>query len=190
MNAFDEHLEELLQTVLEARANFDIWWIYANNETCSQYGDVFDTYSEFFRISRQAHFVTSVIALYRLYDKRSDVLSIPALLEEGKNDQRFSLSVLDEANRRFRKALPIWENLSHLRHKLFAHRDKNVDHYSIFGAVSLTPEDIRSLTDDSLDLLNGLLYYRQRTTYTFWEYTTGDTLDVLKTLHAARQNTG
>ncbi len=74
MNTLEDHLEVLFQTVMAARANYTIWWIYKHERP--KYIDVLNTYIEFFRVGIHANFVAMLMALYKLGDPRE---TLPAL---------------------------------------------------------------------------------------------------------------
>jgi hypothetical protein len=127
-----------------------------------------------------------VIGLYRLYDPRNDSKSINALLKEAETDSGFSKTVVRKAKSKLNRMIPICKKVATLRHKLFAHRDNQLDYDAVFKSASITPSDLRFLMKGSLLLLNRLLYYRQRTTYAFSPDVIPDTLKLLNKLKSRR----
>lgn len=182
----DRHLEELLQTVKAARANYDIWWAYKKDRP--KYVDVLNEYLEFFRVSIHAHFVAMLMALYKIYDKRSDSIGICALLDEAFADSEFTTEEKEKINTNLALAKPISEKVKTLRHKLFAHRDRKLDYDDTFSSVQITYDDFKNLTDYTMNILNIVLYSRQKTTWRFEGSHTRDTYKMLDALHSRQKN--
>jgi AbiU2 len=99
VNTFDEHLEELVQTANVAELNYKIWWIYKHERP--EYVEVLNRYLGFFRVSLHAHFVSMLMALYKLGDPRQDSASVRTLLTEAAEDPSFDPEVLSSAKERF-----------------------------------------------------------------------------------------
>lgn len=163
MTTFDEHLEELLQTANVAELNYRIWWIYKHERP--DHVEVLNRYLGFFRVSIHAHFVATLMALYKLGDPRSDSASVKTLLAEAAGDPTFDPSVLASARAKLGSLEPTWKKVRQLRHKQFAHRDRHLEYEALLAAVDITPDEFRGLIDQFFDLLNEVLYYRQRTTW-------------------------
>jgi hypothetical protein len=180
-SSIDQHLEELLQTVKAARANYDIWWAYKKDRP--KYVDVLNEYLEFFRVSIHAHFVAMLMALYKLYDKRSDSIGVDALIEEALADAEFTKDDSEKIARYLDLAKPISEKVKVLRHKLFAHRDRKFDYDDTFSAVQIKYDDFRDLTEYTINILNIVLYSRKKTT---WRFENCHRMDAYRVLDALR----
>jgi hypothetical protein len=180
--SFDKHLEELLQTVKAARANFDIWWVYKNDQDRNKYVETLNNYLMFFRVSIHAHWVAMLMALYKLYDLRKDSIGIQDLISEAKQTPNFPQDIYESIAVNLRLALPLWEKVRVLRHKLFAHRDKNLNYDEIFKSANITADTLRSLTEHSLDILNLISYWRHKDTYRFSDCHSEDTYKLLNAL--------
>jgi AbiU2 len=78
----DERLETAAQLVLRARAFYDLWRFFEGAETRPAIINTMRLYSEFFRFDPHAHFVSFVVHVAALFDKRSDSINLPALANE------------------------------------------------------------------------------------------------------------
>ena len=180
MNTFDEHLEELVQTANVAELNYKIWWIYKHEPPA--YGAIFNRYLGFFRVSRHAHFVAMLMALYKLGDPHRDSASVRTLLCEAAEAPAFDPKVLSSAQTRLSALEPRWTKIRTLRHKLFAHRDRHLDYDAVLKSVAIKHDDFRDLVDQFFGLLNEILYYRQKTTWPRDKSTERDTRRMLEAL--------
>ncbi len=90
--------------------------------------------------------------------------------------------MIASAELKLKKLDPIWQKVRTLRHKLFAHRDRNLNYDKVLKSVAITGNELRDLTDQFLELLNELLYYRKRTTWNFADDTLVDTHKLLDSL--------
>ena len=123
-----------------------------------------------------------LMALYKLGDPRGDSASVKTFLAEAKNEPSFSPTVIASAELKLKKLDSIWQKVRTLRHKLFAHRDRNLNYDKVLKSVDITGNELRGLTEQFLELLNELLYYRKRTTWNFEDDTLVDTHKVLDSL--------
>lgn len=184
--SFDRHLEELVQTVKAGRANFDIWWVYKNGQDRNKYLEVLNYYLEFFRVSIHAHWVAMLMALYKLYDKRKDSIGIQDLIGGAKQIPNFPQDIVEPIQVNLNLALPLWEKVRILQHKLFAHRDKALNYDETFKSAKITADDLRLLTDHSLEILNLISYFRHKTTYRFSNCHAKDTYKLLEALQVVQ----
>ena len=182
MDTLDEQLDELVQSMMTARANYDIWWIYKNDTDRQKYINALNEFPEFFRVGIHAHFVAMIMALYKLYDKRADVISIPTLLTEAAKHSWIPSQLISSITLKIDEIEVIFKKLKTLRHKLFAHRDKNIDYKQLFADVAITYDEIRLFIDHTLCILNKLLYNKRRTNIEFPTFAVEDTYKLLETL--------
>ncbi len=152
-----KYMSVLTQTVTEAGLHHEVWWVFAGDEDGPKYAETMNRYGRFFGTAKNAHFVTLIVMLYRLYEKRSDTINIPQLLKIIKNERH-----LDEKKRRKLKELyenearPLWIKVSRLRNEVFAHRsDSSLD--DIFRGADMRPAELRELLDVTELLLNNLM---------------------------------
>jgi|JI6StandDraft_1071083.scaffolds.fasta_scaffold04439_15 hypothetical protein len=112
-------------------------------------------YSEFFRFDSHAHFVSMVMYLGSLYDKRRDTITLVRLTKETKGAMPTRITELPIAD--LEKAESLAEKLSELRHNLFAHRSASVRYDEAFTRASITSNEVRQLLSLSFDVVNKLL---------------------------------
>jgi hypothetical protein len=149
---FSERLKSAETALIVARASFDIWWLYASNETRPRYLDVMNDYPDFFRYDEEGHFRNAVVTLWTLFDGRRDTVTLRSLITEA------GARGLEVATPRARlkRLEPRLEKIETLRHKLFAHRDHSLEYESVYAIADITPDDLRSTLDESLLIFNEL----------------------------------
>lgn len=141
--------------VVRAHIFFDCWWYYESIETRPAILDTMNDYSEFFRFDSHAHFVSMVMYLGSLFDKRRDTITLARLVKETKSAMpaRTAELPLDTLAR----AESLAEKLSELRHNLFAHRSASVRYEEAFTRADITANEIRELLALSFDVVNKVL---------------------------------
>ncbi|RZL97116.1 MAG: hypothetical protein EOO88_63040, partial [Pedobacter sp.] len=88
-DTIQKNVDALRQTATEASLNYEIWRVYRDildqaeiySEVGKDYVDRMNAYPLFFQPSIHAHFVATLVALYRLYETRSDTYNIPSFLK-------------------------------------------------------------------------------------------------------------
>jgi len=95
--------------------------------------------------------------------------------------------VLASARARLLCLEPTWKKIRKLRHKLFAHRDRYLDYEAVLAEVSITYNEFQDLIDQFFELLNEVLYYRQRTTWPRDKATVRDTHKMLQALRSPQR---
>ncbi len=139
-------------------------------------------YSEFFRFTPHAYFVTYVIYMAGVFDKRKDTISLAPLIREVKavgclkgNDAVTVDTLLSEAK-------PIADKVAILRHKAFAHRSAHISYNDVFSMAAIVPDQLRDLTDMALNIANHLLLARGLQDQHFTELPRDDAEAMMKTL--------
>lgn len=115
-------------------------------------------YPLFFKLAVGACLDAALIALYSLYD---GALSIPRLLEGAPGQLK------EELAEKQREAQSIWKKVRLIRNRALAHIDEILDVDQAFARAKLTPTEIRRLIDLSKELVNGLSYWHDRSTFAF-----------------------
>lgn len=186
MNTFEERLDELAQTANRADLHCTIWWIYKHERPA--YVGVMNAFLGFFRVSIGAHFAAMVIELYKLLDPRSDSVSLRSLLDEADRDCKLDPKTLASLKQKVAGLDPMWQKVRLLRHKLFAHRDRQLSYDSVLAQAAVTPDEIRDLVERSFEVLNQAFASRSIGTWPRDYRTERDThrlLDALRTLNGA-----
>jgi len=180
-----KYLDELKNTIVAADLNYQIWWIY-RGPFRKKYVDILNKYPHFFLVSIHAHFVALIIALYRLFEKRSNKYTInfhdtvKLFEEEGiLNPEKLELM-----NEKVESAKEIWIKVSVLRNECFGHLNKNVINNELepFKKAKVTPDDLKKLIDYSKDILNELASEFGRFSYAFNLSSENDTIRLLDDL--------
>jgi len=180
VNTFDERLDELAQTANRADLHYTIWWIYKHERPT--YVNVMDEFLGFFSASLGAHFVAMVMELYKLLEFRSDSVSLKALLEEAERNSELDRPTIDALKREVAGLDPMRAKLALLRHKLFAHRDRQLSYDSVLASAAVAPDDFRDLIDRAFDILNKVISYRRMGAWRRDQRTGRDTHRLLDTL--------
>ena len=174
--------ERAAQLVLRARIFFDIWLYFEGAETRPALLDTMNQFSEFFRFAPHAHFVSFVVTMASLYDKRSDTITLTALAREIETSGLLTVPVQAEVKALIDQALPIANKVGILRHNAFAHRSANMSYDAAFKAASITAAQMRELTDTSLQLANTLLRVQGCPEQYFNELAKGDAAAMMAAL--------
>jgi DNA-directed RNA polymerase subunit F len=184
MNTFEERLDELAQTANRADLHYTIWWIYRHEGPT--YKKVMNEFLGFFRASLGAHFVAMVLELYKLLDSRTDSVSLKSLLEEAGKFSELDAETIDTLKEKVATLGPMREKVALLRHKLFAHRDRELSYDSVLASAAVKPDDFRDLIDRAFDILNEVFVVRRMGTWPRDHRTGRDTHRLLDTLVGLR----
>lgn len=155
-SSIEKYIEELRHTATTAQLNYEIWWAYKNKENRPKYINTMNKYSLFFQTSIHAHFVALLIALYSLYEVRNDTYNIPTLLRRLRNEGAIPVEALDELDKLYAAAKPLWIKVNILRNKAFGHRSVAHTPKEVFAEAKVTPNELRELVDTTKKLLNQL----------------------------------
>lgn len=147
-----ERLETATELVRRARIHLDIWWFLEGVETRQEIEPALQTYHEFFRFDRHAHFVAAVVYLSSLLKDRKDTINIQSLVRETKKKTGHTieidqlLSALDHTAKK----------VHILRNQVFAHRSATDSYQKTFEAASVTANELRLVTENARRVCNKL----------------------------------
>lgn len=133
------------QHVQRARIHFDIWWLYAG-PSCDQYIDAMRKFSQFYNFDEHAHFISYVIYIYGLFEKRTDTINLYNIANKSKPNEAVD-QLLSEAEF-------IVSKIKLLRHKAFAHRDNVVPYNDVFESANVTPDELKDITEVAIRIAN------------------------------------
>jgi hypothetical protein len=126
-------------TLNVACASLDLFWVYAGKKNEKHLPEsMYDNYHQFIIFDREAHFRNAIVTLLTLFDKRSDAITLKALIDGAqlkKVEERELLALLE-------KLRPRVEKIKVIRHNLFAHRKNAGNHNAIFQQAQLTRNDL------------------------------------------------
>lgn len=151
---FKKYREELYDTIFAARAHYEIWWIYVNANDRPKYLNVLEEYWGFFRIGINAHFVAMIFSLYKLFDKRKDVISIREFQKIVDYLNFLSATDKTEIEKLKCDSILIWEKVSTLRNKHFAHISKSNTYKKVFLDAQIKPDDFKYFIEKALTIIN------------------------------------
>jgi HEPN superfamily AbiU2-like protein len=161
------HLSELQHRVIVAWRNYEVWWIYKGKHTRPKFIEAMNQYSLFFETSIHAHFVALLMALYQMYETRSDTFNISSLLRLLKSNETFDVATLAKLETMHDAAKPVWVKVNILRNNAFGHRSVHYTTEQAFKEAGLTANDLRSLIEHTRDLLNTASYAWDRSDLPF-----------------------
>lgn len=178
-----EYVNDLHATITDARFSFDIWWTFRVDEDVKEYSEQISRYQMFFGPTIEAHLLSCLVRLYRIYEKRKDTISITQLLLRAKSNTSIQGHVLSEIKSDYeQKAKPIWIKVNILRNEVYGHRsnEKSVD--DAFKKAGVTPGDLRELISVTEELLNKFTLNYNDSTHAFNLSPKRDTFKLLKEL--------
>lgn len=146
--------EILNQILSDARNSYEIWWGYLRTKNNSKYLVKFLKYKVFFESIGNSSITSLVINSFKLYDTGRNSYSIPHLINDINKKRLLSITDNENIREKKRKAIIIWKKVEQLRHKLFAHRDKNLTVAEIYNIAHITPNHFRDLIQYTLEILN------------------------------------
>jgi hypothetical protein len=154
----DEQLETAGELVVRSRIFYDIWRFFEGEETRPNIIDVMNRYSEFFRFDAHAHFVTFIIQIAALFERRKDTINLPRLSTELQ--EIISAQNKTEVVALLNQVAPLVSKVNILRSNLFAHRSATLTYAESFQKASVTLNELRTLTEIALTIVNALLAVR------------------------------
>ena len=179
-----DYVEDLRHTIQVAALNFDIWWAYKQRRDRARFVDVLNTYPLFFQTSIQAHFAALVVALYHVYETRSDTFNVPRLLLRLENERALPRRTLASIRRREATAKKLWIKVCVLRHKAIAHRANTYSFADVYREAQVKPNDLRRLLKQTQRLLNRITRALDRSSHAFNLRALKDTRRMLADLKA------
>ena len=92
----DERLDRAGQLEVRSRIFLDIWFYFEGKDTRPNILDTMNEFSEFFRFAPHAHFVSFVVTIAALFEKRTDTINLPQLTKEMQALQVLAASAAAE----------------------------------------------------------------------------------------------
>jgi hypothetical protein len=176
-----DQIKQIADRITFASMNYRIWRIYTEPNDRAKYLRVLQKYNSFFHTSIQAHFATTIITLYGLYETRPRSISVSRLIKEVSDSKLLQelQPGLDEAHGIWRKKITI------LRNEVYAHLS-DTDFDAKFAEASISPNEIERLIEVSKELVNKLSYANERSTFAFNLDPASDTYRMLNRLLSAQ----
>lgn len=181
-----KYIHSLANTITSASLHFDIWWVFKEKGSCAKYVDILNEYLDFFKTSLQAHFLSIVVELYKLFETRKDTINFPRLIKLIEDNNLLESGVLKRFNEQSKLMKEIWRKIAILRSELFAHNNIDLSYQDVFKKAHITPNNIRDLIQSAKELLNEMSQELDRNTYLFDLEATSDTIRVLEDLKSLK----
>ena len=187
-NEARKYIKALANTIISASFHFDIWWVYKEKDSRARYVDTLNDYFNFFKTSLQAHFLSVVVELYKLFETRKDTINFPRLIKLLNENNLLDPDILKKVEAEKRSLKVLWKKIAILRSELFAHTSIDLSYREVFKKAEITPDNIRDLIDRAKKLLNQISEGLEKNTYIFDLEATGDTVRVLEDLKSIKNN--
>jgi len=182
MDKFLNNLEKLYRITFDARSNYEIWWIYISKEGRKSYLKIYRHFKEFFETTGYAHISMITVSLYKLFETIDDTVNFKNIIKQAQELGIITDVDLETLKPTLDKAKNIWIKVNQLRSYLFAHRVKDLTVEEIYDKAKITPNQIRDLTDLSLEILNFIAVKAGKKERKFEDWTIRDTYRLLETL--------
>ncbi|MCG2706345.1 MAG: hypothetical protein L6254_02205 [Candidatus Omnitrophica bacterium] len=123
-----------------------------------------------------------VVSLYKLFEKRKDTVNFKNIIKDALRLKIINDADIQKLNPTIEKAKTIWIKINQLRSYLFAHRTKELTVEDIYKKANIKPDEIKELTDLSLEILNYIALKAGQKKHKFESFTLRDTHRLFKTL--------
>jgi len=174
----EDYIKEIQHALIQASLNYDIWRVYTSPKYRKRFNDTMNNYDAFFHASIHAHFLATIVPLYRIYETRQDSYNFKRLLIKMKeinlNTTKIEMKLL--------KTKLAWAKIAKIRNEVFGHRIINSSIEEIFNEASIRPIDIYNLIILSKSIVNNISYMFNNSSNAFNLSAKEDTLNLLKDL--------
>ena len=182
-----KYIKALANTMTSASLHFDIWWVYKEKDSRAKYVDTLNEYLNFFKTSLQAHFLSVVVELYKLFETRKDTINFPRLIRLLKENNLLDPNILKKVEAEKRAMKDLWKKIAILRSELFAHTSIDLSYREAFEKAEITPNNIKELIEKGKGLLNQISEGLDKNTYLFDLEATEDTVRALEDLRSIKE---
>jgi hypothetical protein len=91
-----DRLEIAANLALRARVFYDIWDLYCSADTRPQI-DTMNCYSGFFSFDEHAHFVSCVVQISALFERKEKTVNLKELINDAERSDRYTTDVISDA---------------------------------------------------------------------------------------------
>lgn len=144
--------EEIIEQGKFLYQTYSLWLQIVDPRENKKYAEHIESNNVFFGVISNSLFSSVVSTIANLSDKnRDDVLSIFAVLNEVEQlHPELKGSIISKLE----PYEPDIEALIQIRHKIYAHRDRNICPELVFRAADITPEQIHSCVSILIDVID------------------------------------
>ena len=153
MISLPSRVSELEDDVTALSEHYAAWHVLVHPEVRAQFSAVLEREKSFFLPTAEAHFTCLCVSIYRLTDKRPDANSLPNILNDIRS---LYPTLIDNIEMRLKPSNPVFDRISSIRNKVYAHRDNVTGPEMIFRVANLSFELISScvsLLQDTIDTI-------------------------------------
>jgi hypothetical protein len=146
------------QLAVRAKIFYDVWRCYhdeLNEEREFHY--TVNLYAEFFRFDFLAHLMCFVVSFAALLERRADTINLDQLTKEVLDVTALSAKEKADIKVLLGKVLQFRVPIMTLRNNAFAHRSASLSYNSAFKKAHVTPNQLKELSQQVLELTNRLL---------------------------------
>ncbi len=147
--AISKKLDRISRALLEAKTFYEMWWVL-RGPTRPKYVDIMNEYGSYSRALITTTFYTTVIALYKVTDKRSHNLedvfkSLPT--DKFTVDDVQSYRAVMAKHKKIIKAVGI------LRNNAFGHNSVSLDYDAAFTKAGFVPNECKEYIADLVTMI-------------------------------------
>ena len=181
----DKILHDLLDSAIEAKAHYQIWWALANRAR-PRYVRSMNRFADFFIACQRALFDGMIIHIAHLYDRQRSSSSIEAYLRHAKS--HLPTSVVSSVKTQLTQFQGIVRAILTIRHNIVAHKCAGLSERAVFKQAGVTPNQMRDLIHASVRIVESFRRAKGWTNGVFDnERFEQSTLGLLKALDVGRK---
>jgi len=157
-----EQIDSLGATIAETRCHFQVWEALQEARGDEASARAMNCYREFFASTMLAHFESSVLSCYQLFETRNDTVNFPSLKRALKAIENRDIDQEPELVRIQVEIRPIWVKICEIRNKSVGHLSSEQSQAQIFAHAGLSPKDVWNFLDLTVKLHHGITYPRNQ----------------------------
>lgn len=150
------NLNEVYIIIKDALRSYELWWSLISREIREKYFKTMLLFKEFFELVAYSALVSMTISLSKLYENKSNRLSLESILNEATRQKAIELNLNKKFMRKLIEARILAKKILILRSNLIAHRNYKLSVEEIYKKANLTPNKIKRLLDISIIIFNSI----------------------------------
>jgi len=146
-------VDELAEVVTDVSRHLAIWRCLVDPENHNRFGSLFKKHVDYFAATAEAHFQAVIVGTFQLMDSRADVVSLRTVLNAVRSSHG---PLVADIEHRIAGHQEIFDRLSIIRHKVYAHRDARACPGLVVAVVDVSPNAIDACVDTLRAAVNDL----------------------------------
>lgn len=142
MKPTGKEIQDIVGQVTELTWSYAIWWELVNKANRPQFELAFGEYPNFFSAVIATTLQSVCVIVRRLFDSRTDVLSIPNLVNSLQVSHP---QIAGALKRQIDGHSGLIQKCTLLRHKVYAHRDGTLDPAAAFNQAQIKPKELHEV---------------------------------------------